>query len=59
MTYYLQVVTLTKPELRRIGHGNVDEQLHVLPLYKLDLSNEEGKFDGVSQKVMNGSIEVC
>lgn len=52
------VLTFTKPELRHIGkHG--DEQLHVLPLCKLDLTNEEGTFDGIHEKVSSGSIEVC
>nr|XP_002125458.3 uncharacterized protein LOC100181878 [Ciona intestinalis] len=52
------VLTLTKPELRVIGQKPPDEQLHVLPLYKLDLTNEEGTFEGVGQKIREGSIEI-
>lgn len=53
------VVTFTKPELRAIGNksGN-DEQLHVLPLCKLDISNEHGNFDGVAEKIESGAIEI-
>ena len=40
---------LTKPE---------DEQYHVLPLYILDPTDENGSFDNYNQKVSNGSLEV-
>ena len=52
------VLTFTKPELRHIGGKNMDEQLHVLPLCKLDLTNENGTFEGVHEKISSGSIEV-
>lgn len=52
------VLTFTKPELRHIGGKNADEQLHVLPLCKLDLTNEEGTLEGIHEKVSSGSIEI-
>jgi len=58
--FLAQVLTLTKPELRIIGgKPTEDEQLHVLPLYKLDLENEDGTFEGVRAKLDSGAIEVC
>nr|CAB3262691.1 uncharacterized protein LOC100181878 [Phallusia mammillata] len=52
------VLTLTKPEMRELGKKPADEQLHVLPLYKLDLSNEQGTYDGVLDKINSGAIEI-
>ncbi|XP_039273723.2 uncharacterized protein LOC120347720 [Styela clava] len=53
------VVTFTKPELRSVGRKpGDDEQLHVLPLCKLDISNEQGNFDGVAEKIKSGAIEI-
>ncbi|KAH6944493.1 hypothetical protein HPB50_003377 [Hyalomma asiaticum] len=49
------VVTLTK--YRGFEKGD-DEQLHVLPLYVLDATDEYGKKDGFYEKVKTGSLEV-
>ncbi|CAH1794056.1 unnamed protein product [Owenia fusiformis] len=49
------VVTLTKHR----GLSKPDEeQLHVLPLYVLDQTDENGSYEGQEAKVTNGSVEV-
>lgn len=50
-----QVVTLTKH--RGLSKPD-DEQLHVLPMYVLDPSDENGSYEGQYQKIQNGSLEV-
>ena len=51
----LQVVTLTKHR----GFGKPDdEQLHVLPLYVLEETDENDSYDGQCAKIGNGSLEV-
>lgn len=52
-------MTLTKPELRKVGMKPADEQLHVLPLYKLDVTDEQGGEEGLEQKIASGAVEVC
>ena len=54
----LQVVTLTKDEIRDRVPDPGDEQLHVLPLYYLDNTDELGSVEGQQEKVRRGSIEV-
>ncbi|XP_060571659.1 uncharacterized protein LOC132729844 isoform X2 [Ruditapes philippinarum] len=49
------VVTLTK---HRGLSKPEDEQLHVLPLYVLDPTDEAGSYDGQCNKLKNGSLEV-
>ena len=50
-----QVVTLTKHR----GFGKPDdEQLHVLPLYVLETTDENDSYDGQCEKIANGSLEV-
>lgn len=49
------VVTLTRH--RGFDKGD-DEQLHVLPLYILDATDEQGGKAGFNEKVKNGSLEV-
>ncbi|XP_064458081.1 methylcytosine dioxygenase TET-like isoform X2 [Ornithodoros turicata] len=49
------VVTLTK---YRQNEKPDDEQLHVLPLYILDPTDENGKKDGIDEKVRNGALEI-
>ena len=51
----LQVVTLTK---HRGLSKPQDEQLHVLPLYVLDPTDEDGSYEGQCHKLKNGSLEV-
>lgn len=51
----MQVVTLTKH--RGFEKPN-DEQLHVLPLYVPDESDEFGSKEAQQEKMNNGSIEV-
>ncbi|XP_041485364.1 methylcytosine dioxygenase TET3-like isoform X2 [Lytechinus variegatus] len=52
------VVTLTKEDIRNKRPAPGDEQLHVLPLYYLDSTDEFGTAEGQQNKVRNGSIEV-
>ncbi|XP_071954010.1 uncharacterized protein [Antedon mediterranea] len=52
------VVTLTKEEVRNIKPDPGDEQLHVLPLYYLDSTDEHGDPEGQRAKVQSGAIEV-
>ncbi|XP_022088484.1 methylcytosine dioxygenase TET2-like isoform X2 [Acanthaster planci] len=52
------VVTLTKDEIRDRVPDPGDEQLHVLPLYYLDNTDEMGSMEGQQEKVRRGSIEV-
>ncbi|XP_076458182.1 uncharacterized protein LOC143291927 [Babylonia areolata] len=49
------VVTLTK---NRGFSKPDDEQLHVLPLYVLDNTDEHGSVDGQMQKVQAGALEI-
>ena len=54
----LQIVTLTKPSNRIIGQKPADEQLHVLPMHTLDITNEYGNFQGVGEKIRTNALEV-
>lgn len=49
------VATLTKH--RDFGKPE-DEQYHVLPLYVLDPTDENGTYEGFHQRVNAGSLEV-
>ena len=51
----MQVVTLTK---HRGWSKPEDEQLHVLPLYIMDNTDEHGSVDGQMKKVQAGALEI-